>query len=491
MRRAAALARITLMTPSTPPPSAPDPDRRRRSSEPPGPPPGSSTTPVPVRGSFPVFATRAPDVADTPLPIAPSSVRGAAPAAPTAGDLRYEIGLAKDLKTYIEELQRRLKSKTRQLREARKYVDNIVGSMLDALVVIDPDGIIVTTNPAASELFGWPEEELVGRPAASLFANPADGEVFDGEELARSETVRLEEVACRHHDGGTFPATFSARAMRDNEGRLIGFVGIARDIRELKRLEQEKILAIRTLAATVAHEIRNPLGAIRNSVGLLRRDLEVDGDDAELLDIVAEESERINAIVTEFLGFARPAETRFTDLDLGVLVRETVVLARQDQRVGEAVPLELDLPEVLPSLHGDPDKLRQVLWNLLINAIEALGAERAGRIGVRVVGRGGTDARRGGGGDLREESDDDGARPGRGRDRVGYILVEVSDTGCGMDDEALARAFEPFQTTKARGTGLGLAVVKSIIEEHGGTVRVTTRPGEGTTVSFTLPRRRS
>lgn len=448
------------------------------------------------RGGFPdvVTSSSAPDL-ETPLPVAPPGFDDSS-ADPISTNERPRVTLAKDLKEYISDLKRRLRRKGQELREARKYLDNIVRSMVDALIVIDTDGIVRTVNPATQELLGWKRKELVGKPAAMLFANPADADAFSGshsDELMSAGMIRLEEVACRHRDGVTIPVSFTASAMRDEDGRLIGFVGIARDIRELKRLEQEKIHAIRALAASVAHEIRNPLGAIQNSTGLLKRDLDnVSEEDGQLLDIVAEESERIATIVTDFLNFARPSGARFTDVDLITLVNETALLAQQDSRCRLGLDVVTDVPPELPLVRADPDKLRQVIWNLLINALEAI-PRGDGEVTVRVVGRGGTDPRMmgrqavGGIPNVRPL-----ASPGPGkatRGDLGYVLVEVADTGCGMDENAIEKAFEPFLTTKARGTGLGLAIVKSIIEEHGGSVRIVSNKDEGTSVSFTLPLR--
>ena len=333
--------------------------------------------------------------------------------------------------------------------------------MMDALVVIDLDGKIMTINPATLELFGWTEKDLVGSPASVLFDDPAVAQAFSrgsrSHDLAEEGEVRLEEVTCRHRDGDTFPVSLTASVMRNDEGEISGYVGIARDIRVLKRLQQEKILAIRALAASVAHEIRNPLGAIENSVGLLRRDLELDGEDAQLMEIVADESERINSIVTHFLNFARPSELRLDSVDLGLLVEETALLAQRDARCGQGVEVEVNLPDQVLELRGDQDKMRQVIWNLVINGMDALG-EAGGKLVIEV-----SECER------------------------NYVCMTVSDDGCGMDEEQVSRALEPFITSKARGTGLGLAIVKGIVEEHGGVIGLASQLGEGTTVTIRLP----
>ncbi len=227
---------------------------------------------------------------------------------------------------------------------------------------------------------------------------------------------------------------------------------MARDRRDEKRLEEEKLRAVRALAASVAHEIRNPLGAIQNSVALLLRDLPLEGEDRTLMDIVFSETQRIGGIVSQFLDFARPQEVMLSTGDLGILLEEVSKIAQKDERAARC-ELLLQVDQDLPRVAFDADKLRQVLWNLVSNALDAPGKH----VGIR--------ARRAEGG----------------------VEVRVADDGAGMSPEVLARVFEPFRTTKARGTGLGLSISRAIIEKHGGSIRIESAPGEGTTVSFTLP----
>ena len=358
------------------------------------------------------------------------------------------------LKSQIREKDRIISARADQLLATRDYLNRVLAALADPVLVIDPAGRVEFVNEAALELLHETSEGLIGRPAAELWAEPAQRELFQGPllaELFRQEATQRADLTLRTREGRAVPVSWTATVFRDDEGPA-GLVGIARDARVQRRLEEEKLRTVQALAASVAHEIRNPLGAIRNSIGLLKADLELSGDDADLMDIVIEETERISTIVTQFLHFARPPQPTFDEGDLPPLLQEVVTLAQRDERAaGKTFLFHADSD--LPPLTFDADQIKQVVWNLIVNALDA--AREA--IAVRV--------RRGSGG----------------------VEVKVADDGRGMAPEVLARATEPFRTTKAQGTGLGLAISKRIIEAHGGTLRLESVPESGTTVSFLLP----
>lgn len=380
------------------------------------------------------------------------------------------LELVRRLKELIVEKDRIITERTLELKEARRHLENILASMGDAVVVLDSSGSIETVNESTLELLGRRREELLGHPASELWHDPAVAELFSPErfpDLLRRDVLQRSDVSWRRSDGQAIAISWNSSPLSDGD-RVLGLVGIARDMRVERRLEEEKLRAVRALAASVAHEIRNPLGAIQNSVALLRRDLPLSPDDRTLMDIVFSETERIGGIVSQFLSFARPSEPMLAPGDLPALLQDVATLAEKDERArppaGSAPdsPLAEDSPGItilvtsdpeLPEVLFDADKLRQVLWNLISNALDARGT----RVAVR--------ARRTGSG----------------------VEVRVADDGKGMAPDVLARTFEPFRTTKARGTGLGLVICKSIVEAHGGSIRIESAPGEGTTVSFTLP----
>jgi PAS domain S-box-containing protein len=220
-----------------------------------------------------------------------------------------------------------------------------------------------------------------------------------------------------------------------------------------KLIQKERLAALGELSAVVAHEVRNPLGVIFNSLGSLRRLLQPQGDARVLLDIVGEEADRLNRIVRDLLDFARPVTPVLRPEPLQRVVEEAVAAALAEG--GSAVEVAHDVGQDLPSVPMDAHLVRQAVLNVAANAIQAM--PRGGRLTVRIR-----------------------------RDPLG-VLVELEDTGPGIPDEIRTRIFEPFFTTKASGTGLGLAVVKRIVDGHGGEISVSARPAGGTVVQLRFP----
>jgi signal transduction histidine kinase len=238
------------------------------------------------------------------------------------------------------------------------------------------------------------------------------------------------------------------------------WVGYARRLATARAalLRQEGLSAMGRMAAGVAHEIRNPLGIIKNTAQLVRDDLREQQVEAPLLDFIPEEVDRLDEILTGYLDFARQAPPRFAEVRLERLLRRTLDLLEQD--CAEAgVRVEQALDDHAPvSLVADPRRLQQVFLNLFLNALQAM--PEGGRLGVEV------------------------------EDQADTVTVRIRDTGVGLDPKEAAGLFEPFVTSKEKGSGLGLSVVRRIVvEDHGGTVRLDGRPGAGAVVTVVLPRR--
>ncbi|ACG71688.1 multi-sensor signal transduction histidine kinase [Anaeromyxobacter sp. K] len=218
-------------------------------------------------------------------------------------------------------------------------------------------------------------------------------------------------------------------------------------------IQQERLAALGELSAVVAHEVRNPLGVIFNSLGSLRRMLRPQGDARMLLDIVGEEADRLNRIVGDLLDFARPSTPEVRPEPLDRVVEEALATALAQN--GQPIQIQREVDPALPQVPMDARLVRQAVVNVAVNAVQAM--PRGGRLTVR----------------LRRDGD--------------AAVLELEDTGAGIPDEVRGRIFEPFFTTKASGTGLGLAVVRRIVEGHGGEVTVTSRPGAGTAFALRFP----
>jgi signal transduction histidine kinase len=241
----------------------------------------------------------------------------------------------------------------------------------------------------------------------------------------------------------------------------------ARHYQDLKRSHEElvstqtelvrktRMAAIGEISAVVAHEARNPLGAISNCVQMLRTNPHITGEDLELLEIVQAESQRLNEIISDFLTFGRPRAPRFEPVVLQEAIEDTLVLLRRDQRCGATIAFSIKFEAGVPPVEADRDQLRQVFWNLFLNAVQAMGDRGQLRVEVRRQG------------DVAE--------------------IEIHDSGRGISRSVQPRIFEPFYTTRPGGTGLGLATVRHIIEEHHGEIRVESEVGIGTCFTVTLP----
>jgi two-component system sensor histidine kinase PilS (NtrC family) len=247
--------------------------------------------------------------------------------------------------------------------------------------------------------------------------------------------------------------------LRDRRDQVIGRVINFQDLTELRRLElhaqrAERLATVGQLAAGVAHEIRNPLASISGSIELLRQSPQTSEDDRTLMAIVHREIQRLNVLIGDLLDYANPRPSQPVDFDLGSLVEETLRVARSEPAFAD-IELATDIEQPLP-INADPAKLRQVVWNLVRNAGEA--AADGGKH-VRVEARRGGDA----------------------------VTLVFADDGPGIPKKVVARIFDPFVTTKQRGTGLGLATSHAVISEHGGRIDVETETGTGTKMIVTLP----
>jgi two-component system sensor histidine kinase PilS (NtrC family) len=329
--------------------------------------------------------------------------------------------------------------------------EDIVRSLASGLITIAPDGIILTANSAAADILGQPPA-LAGQPIDKLMPGLSALIATGHGELRRADLQLAADL--------TVGVTVSL--LRDVKNQVIGRVVNFQDLTELRRLEvqsrrSERLAMIGQLAAGIAHEIRNPLASISGSVELLRQGPSPSDEDRTLMAIVHREIQRLNVLIGDLLDYANPRPAQPVDFDLGVMVEETLQVARREQAFA-AIELAFSVDRPLP-LHADPAKLRQVLWNLLRNAADAaaLGGHH-----VRV--------------DARREPD--------------ATTLVVTDDGPGIPADQLTRIFDPFFTTKAKGTGLGLATCHAIIAEHGGHIDAASEPGKGTRMTVSLPRER-
>jgi PAS domain S-box-containing protein len=348
----------------------------------------------------------------------------------------------------------------------------LVNSITDEIWFADTGGRFVLANPKALEEFGMASSpgRDIAEMAASLEVLRPDGSPRPVEEAPplralKGEVVTAEEELVRTPGSGEFRRRqVSSAPVRDAAGNIIGSVSVVRDITDRRRAElalqkarernsqQEKLAAIGRLAGGVAHELRNPLAAMKNAAYYLG--MAADGSDpsvAETIAVLNREIARSDSIISSLLGLARPAQPSRTEIDVSAVLESTLGTLR----LPAGVALETRLDEALPPVAADAGQLSIVFGNLMRNACEAMP----------------------GGGRLSVASSAEGGR----------VTVTIADTGSGMPPEVLSRLFEPLFSTKQGGTGLGLSVAKMLVEGSGGTIEAQSEAGKGSTFTIRLP----
>ncbi|HEY1584970.1 MAG TPA: ATP-binding protein, partial [Polyangia bacterium] len=366
--------------------------------------------------------------------------------------------LATRLATELRRAGEHIASQGLKLRDLAALHQDVIRGLTSGLVTVGRDGRVLTFNAAAAEIVGRPASDAIGRPLDEIMPGLAalQASVGDGA-LRRGEVTQL---VAGGHERRTLGVSLSP--LVDSSGRTVGRIVNFQDLTELRRMEvamqrAERLAAVGRLAAGIAHEIRNPLAAISGSIELLRQTAEAEGarENKELMSIVIREVDRLNGLITELLEFARPRALETERLDVAATMAEMLKVFENDKRLGDA-RVEL-VADGAPLVEADAAQLRQVVWNLLRNAAEAAPGQP-----IRV--------------DVRAEGE--------------LVALTIRDGGPGIAAEHRARIFEPFFSTKDGGTGLGLATVHRIVDEHKGAVEIDCPDGGGTAVTVRLPRAR-
>ena len=349
----------------------------------------------------------------------------------------------------------------RELDRVRVDNDAILRHLATGILTVDADGTVGYLNPAAEQVLGVRAPDVQGRPLAD--ALPArlaalTDLVRSSQEHGRGRArVELEVTS---ETGRSLPLGVSTNVLT-HEDQLTGVVAVFQDLTDVRDMERrvrrnETLAEVGALAAGIAHELRNGLKPISGSVEVLQRELKLEGESAELMDLVARESARLNRFVTDLLNYSRERDLALEPVELDHHLRELVSTLRHDPRRGPEVGIEFAPGPLEARVAVDAEQMRQVWLNLAVNAMEALGAR--GTLTVTWVTRG-----------------DD------------HVAVEFRDDGPGIPAEDLRRVGEPFFTTKRGGTGLGLAIAQRIVERHGGVLTLESVAGQGTTARVMLP----
>jgi two-component system sensor histidine kinase AtoS len=374
----------------------------------------------------------------------------------------------------LEDANRELRHRLEELADLKSYTDNILASMTNGLVTVDLDGRVVTLNPAAELMTGFFAGEATGRYCTDVFAGtPQLGEILMETISSRAAYPGL-AVTLRRRNGRTLSVEISAAPLKGGEGKDLGVIAVMRDLTVVRELENrlrrsDRLAALGSLAAGLAHEIKNPLTSLLTFSRHLTRRFDDEQFRAKFQSVVPHELQRINGIVERLLELARPSRLSFAAVRLPALLERVVDLCAHELD-SRGVRLTREYARDLPAIWADADALHQSLVNLVRNALDAMPA--GGRLILR-VGWAGTD-------DIVVTG---GRSPAAGR----RVQIEVEDSGVGIAPEAADRVFNPFFSTKETGTGLGLALTHKMIEDHGGVIDFRAAPGGGTIFRIALP----
>lgn len=352
-----------------------------------------------------------------------------------------------------------LREKIDSLTELRRLHEHIIASIRSGLITTDLRGRIALFNVSAGELTGRDPAAMIGHSVGDLLGDDFWKEIRDSNLLRNARALRHEQWLALP-GGARRYLGFSVSPLRDAEHQFLGYIMSFQDLTEISRLEHEvrlkdRMAAVGSMAAGIAHEIRNPLTAIRGSVEILRSRSSLPSKDERLLDILIQESDRLNKFIEGFLDFARPKKHEKEALDLAPILRDAVTLLSNSPQMQEKHSVHLDIESEGLPIVGSPDQLKQVFWNLAQNAIRAMPSGGEMRISLRRA--------------------------------PGQVQVVFEDGGVGMSGEELKQVFQPFQSGFKGGVGLGLSIVFQIMEDHQGSISFDSEKGRGTRVTLSFP----
>jgi len=357
-----------------------------------------------------------------------------------------------------------LQEKSDKVQDLLHLNESIVRCIRSGLITLDRERRITSVNEAASSITGQDGKALLACRVEE-FLGRIPLEELDIEDASSTSPFRWEQ-SYGHRDGKGLMLGCSGAVLRDHKGDPFGHLIVFQDLTYYKQMEEalrrkEKLAAIGEMAAGLAHEIRNPLASLYGSIQLLQAEVSLEGTQERLMGIVLKESERLDALITDFLLFAFPHVGETESIPLRDLVEETLEVFRKGPHFQEGLNVDVRMDPTV-RINGNRRQLQQILWNLLLNAAQSMSEH----------------------GEIRVEAEQTRNRPG-----VPSVSWRVQDTGRGIAAENLARIFDPFYTSRQGGTGLGLAIVHRIVENHGGRIHVRSDLGKGTVFEIDLPDR--
>jgi two-component system sensor histidine kinase PilS (NtrC family) len=359
---------------------------------------------------------------------------------------------------------------SKNLLELQAFHTNVVQDMGSGLITADASGRITSMNRSAEEITGYDLAQSLGKPSDTMLSVRALKNF-----LKQPNGVALPfqtEGECERKDGKSISIRMKVSRFSGPEDPRKGFICVFEDLTEFHELQDkisqaEQLAAVGRFSAGLAHEIRNPLASVSGSIQMLSKGLDLENHHRKLMEIVMRETDRLNSILTDFLNYSQPRKNRKTLVDLTQLIQDVNMLVKHNEDLSSTHQIAFHSDADHMVINADEEGLKQVVWNLCINGLQSMDEGGTLKVGLKKVSSFYA---------VNFQSD-----------KRGYVLT-VEDEGCGIPADQLKKIFDPFNTTKENGVGLGLATVYRIVQQNEGAIEVTSEEGQGTKFSVYLPR---
>ncbi|MDH5636984.1 MAG: ATP-binding protein [Nitrospinota bacterium] len=346
------------------------------------------------------------------------------------------------------------------------FHENVLNNMSLGFMAIGLDKSVLSANPAAERILGVRSEEIIRKPADNILQLSEIEEFLNNISASEKTDKRFQWVYKAPESDEVFLSMSLSKFAVG--GEIQGAIAVFEDITELKVMERsmaesERMAAVGKVAAVIAHEIRNPLASLSGSIQMLSSDLSsiLDENNTKLMNITLREADRLSNIITEFLEYSSPRKPHFREAGLDEILNELVTLLKSGSRLPDSIEIQINAEPGLRAMM-DPERVTQVLWNIVLNAVDAM--PNGGKLMIEAY--------------LRTDHDSVKGK---------WIRISLEDSGEGMTKDTLDNIFEPFFTTKTRGTGLGLPSARKIMRSHGGEIEAKSTLGKGSCFVLWLP----